>query len=143
MTTMTIEKPKKASTRKPSPGSRSDLLRYVGDLERLSAAMLALGEQAPERMTVSQLIFFVSAAASDLQGGMPTYTDIKQEVGPTLNKSLHTTYKLFLEPNKQFPGGLGWLAAEVDPRDNRQRILRLTAKGREAVMAAGLELKGE
>lgn len=60
-------------------------------------------------MSLSQAIFFVLTANADLAGRQPTFSEIKADVGDTVNKSLHTTYRVLLEPNRNYPNGLGWL----------------------------------
>lgn len=47
------------------------------------------------------------AGIGDLSGESPTFTRIKEEVGPTLNRAFH-----------------------VNPDDNREKFLRLTTEGR-------------
>jgi hypothetical protein len=105
----------------------------VKDLDDFASAMIALAELSPERMTASQLIFFVLAAKEDIAGKHPTYTDLKAAVGDKINKSLNTTYRIFLEPSRLYPNGLGWLRQEPNPDDNRVKFLRLTAAGREVI----------
>lgn len=109
------------------------LYRSVGDLRNFSAGMMVLAEMAPERLTAGQLIFFMLAATADIAGKDPTFSDINEAVGGTISKSLHTTYKIFLKPSKQYPNGLGWLEQEANPDDNRVKFLRVTKTGREVV----------
>ena len=116
--------------------SADGLALRVGELTDYSTVMLTLAEMVPERTTLAQMTFFLLAAIADLGGKPATFTDIKEAVGPAVNRSLHTTYKLFLdrplkrsdyESNRQ---GLGWLTREMDPNDNRKNYLRLTSSGR-------------
>lgn len=109
------------------------LNRYVTDLRHFSEMMMVLAEMAPDRMTMSQTLFFVMSAAADLAGQQPTYTDIKESIGPALNKSLHTTYRILMEPSPKFPKGLGWLTTETNPADMRVKFLRLTPEGRRVI----------
>lgn len=119
------------------------LFLSVRDFADFSAGMMVLGELAPERLTMSQAIFFVLTGTAAIAGKDPTYTDIKEAVGDKINKSLNTTYRIFLEPSRLYPNGLGWLTQEPNPDDNRVKFLRLTKKGRE-VLAQVLEaIKGE
>lgn len=120
----------------------SDLLKYVGDFTRLSAAMMVLGERAHERLSISQSIFFIVAGIADLKGASPTFKDIKEAIGDTLSRSLHTTYRAFMEPSHAFPKGLGWLTNETNPMDNREKFIRLTPEGRRVMLAIAHELKG-
>jgi hypothetical protein len=126
-----------------TPTKTDQLFKSVRDFADFSAGMMVLAEMAPERLTMSQAIFFLLTGAADIAGKDPTYTDIKEAVGDKINKSLNTTYRIFLEPSRLYPNGLGWLKQEPNPDDNRVKFLRLTKNGR-AVMAEVLEaLKGE
>lgn len=133
----------KTRTAKATPTRASALQMFVGEFGRFSEAMLVLAEMAPERMTMAQGIFFVLTAAADLAGKQPTYTDIKDAVGDQLNRSLHTTYRILLEPSRPFPKGLGWLKAETNPNDNRQKFLMLTDEGRKVMQALAYALGDE
>ncbi|EQB12675.1 hypothetical protein [Novosphingobium lindaniclasticum] len=123
-----------------SRSRRSDQLTLrVGDLTDFSTALIVLAELAPERTTLAQMTFFLLAATADLSGKPATFSSIKEAVGPLINKSLHTTYKVFLdkpltrsdyESKRQ---GLGWLYREENPVDNREKFLRLTAQGRNII----------
>jgi len=95
-----------------------------------------------ERMTASQLIFFMLAATSDLAGRPATFGDIKEMVGDRLNRSLHTTYRILMEPSRAFPKGLGWLTSDLNPADNRQKFIKLTPEGRKVMKALHKALKG-
>ena len=127
-------------------GSRLPL--PVGALRDFSAALIELAEQAPERTTAAQMAFFVLAGMADAAGKPATFTEIKDAVGEAINRSLHTTYKVFLDREQRRSDtaavrqGLGWLTREEDRADNRRKYLRLTPKGR-AVLASLIEtLKG-
>nr|WP_294850003.1 hypothetical protein [uncultured Sphingomonas sp.] len=126
------------TTTKPDP-----LFKSVSDFGNFSAGMMVLGELAPERLTMSQAIFFVLAASADLAGRDPTYTDVKEAVGDKINKSLATTYKIFLPPSRVYPNGLGWLVQEVNPNDTRVKFLRLSKKGRMVMREVLAGMKGE
>lgn len=119
---------------------RSDQLTLrVGDLTDFSTALIVLAELSPERMTLAQMTFFLSAAIADLAGKPGTFSTLKEAVGPIVNRSLHTTYKAFLDkPMKRSDyeskrQGLGWLTREENPADNREKFLRLTAQGRNVI----------
>lgn len=109
---------------------KDELKLHIGDFARFSAAMIVLGEMAPERMTLAQVIFFVMAASADLAGKNPTFSEIREALGDEINRSLHTTYRVLLEPSRNYPNGLAWLRQEPNPNDTRQKFLRLTPKGR-------------
>jgi hypothetical protein len=91
---------------------------------------------------MSQAIFFLLTAATEIAGKQPTYSDIKEAIGDKLNRSLHTTYRILLEPSRTFPKGLGWLYAEVNPNDNRVKFLRLTEAGKEVLRGINMVMKG-
>lgn len=122
---------------------RPELLPYIKDFGRFSRGMLVLGEMAPERMTMAQGVFFILAGAYELAGKSPTYSTIKDAVGDQLNRSLHTTYRILLEPSRAFPKGLGWLTTEVNPADNREKFLKLTALGTEVMLTVALAITGD
>jgi hypothetical protein len=127
----------------PKPGDESDgLFKHVPDFEDFSTAMTALAERAPERLTLSQMVFFLLAGVADLRGQPATFSQIKEDAGSTINRSLHTTYKVFLEgkanrrkdrPNH--PAGMGWLTRTTNPDDEREKFLRLTPEGRDVFQA--------
>lgn len=106
---------------------------HVGDLARFSAAMIVCAEMAPHRMTISQVIFFVTAAAAIVAGKQPTYTDIKDAIGEEVGRSLNTTYRVLLERSRIYPNALQWLKRETNPADNREQIFDLTPKGRKVL----------
>jgi len=109
---------------------KDELKLHIGDFARFSAAMMVLGEMAPERMTLAQVLFFVITASADMAGKDPTFSEIRDTLGDEINRSLHTTYRVLLEPSRAYPNGLGWLRQEPDPVDTRQKFLRVTPKGR-------------
>lgn len=122
--------------------SANELTLRVGELADFSTVMLTLAELVPERTTLAQMSFFLLAAAADLKGRAATFTEIRDAVGPAVNRSLHTTYKLFLDrPLKRSDYksdriGLGWLTREMDPDDNRRNYLRLTKAGKAVIKMA-------
>lgn len=139
----TMQKGRRVNTNNRAKRAVDPLFKSVSDFADFSAAMIVLAEMAPERMTLSQAIFFVLTATADLAGKDPTYSDVKDAVGDKINRSLHTTYRILLEPSRAYPNGLGWLKQEANPDDNRVKFLRLTREGRR-VMAEVLEaMKGE
>jgi hypothetical protein len=113
----------------------------IPDLEALSRAMMCIAEMAPERMTLSQAIFFVQAAAADLRGEKPTFTEVRDSLGEEIRRTLHTTYRVILEKSRVYPKGLGWMKQELNPRDNREKFLKITPRGREVLSAVLHHLK--
>lgn len=102
-------------------------------LKSFAKGMVVMSAAAPRQLSMAQAAFFVAAALSDRAGKATTYTELKEELGPVVSRSLNTTYKIFLKEGRLREGqrveGLGWLEAEVDPHDNRRRYLRLTPAG--------------
>lgn len=114
-------------------------------ISELADPLLLLAELVPERTTLAQMSFFLLAARADLVGKPSTFTEIRDAVGPAVNRSLHTTYKLFLDKPLRRSDyestrvGLGWLTREMDPADNRRNYLRLTRAGKEVLRSILLD----
>jgi hypothetical protein len=106
-------------------------------LRNFSAGLIVLAELSPRQLTAAQLAFFLTAGLADRAGRASTFTDLKDAVGPTVNRSLHTTYKVFLKEGRVRDGdrvtGLGWLKADLDPLDHRRKFLRLTNAGQRVI----------
>jgi hypothetical protein len=126
------------ATRKPDP-----LFKHAGGLADLSSAMIVLAEEAPERMTCAQMVFFLLAGAADLAGRPTTFTEIYEAQGEAINRSLHSTYRQLLKPSRTFPKALGWLDRTENPADNREKLLKLTPKGRKVIAEVVAALTGE
>lgn len=113
--------------------------RRALELRNFSTALIAAADLAPDRMTLSQLTFFLFAAMADIRGTPATFSDIRDAAGPRVRKSMHTTYKILLDGNRRSDRvdtpGVDWLRREEDPLDNRRKFLRLTPKGRNVVQA--------
>lgn len=106
-------------------------------LRNFSAGLIVLAEIAPRHLTLAQAAFFLTAGMADRAGRASTFTDLKDTLGPEVNRSLHTTYKVFLKEGRKRDGeriaGLGWLTGELDPTDNRRKFLRLTRTGQRVI----------
>jgi len=101
-------------------------------LRIFSAGLETCAQEGWDRMTVSQLLFFCAVAEADLMGQDVTFTNIKDRLGSSISRSLHSTYKTLLEPRgRTNENGVGWLSAEPNPHDLREKFLRMTIKGRE------------
>lgn len=76
------------------------------------------------------MLFFLSVAARDVVGHTTRYTDIRHSLGDDIGRSLHTTYKILLEPNpsNRFRG-LGWVYSVENPHDRKEKFLYLTQEG--------------
>ncbi len=93
-------------------------------------------------MTLSQVLVFLLVAQRDLKGHPITFTEIKESLGANLSRSLHTTYKILLEPTARRPNGLGWLKSTENTDDLRQKFLTVTKKGLEVIAAVNSALDG-
>lgn len=102
-------------------------------LRNFSAGLIALAEMGPDRLTLTQGAFFLLAGLADRTGRAATFSELRDAVGDTIGRSLHTTYKVFLDEGRWRDGerqrGLGWLTADTDPNDQRRKYLRLTPTG--------------
>ena len=102
-----------------------------------SRGLSLLSEVSPRNLTGAQQSFFLAAALADLAESPATFTELREVVGSSVNRSLHSTYKVFLNEGRirdgQRQAGIGWLKTEVDPIDNRRKYLRLTPKGRRVI----------
>lgn len=107
------------------------LSTHVAVLADFSSALITLTTLLPERITLSQAAFFLLTASADISGQRPTFTEIKDVLGPAVGRSLHSTYRSLLVPSKAVPYGAGLLDRTENFDDNRQKILKLTPKGRE------------
>lgn len=123
--------------------SRTDgLFKHAAELGSFSSALITLTDLLPERITLSQAAFFLLTAAADVAGQRPTFTEIKEVLGPAVGRSLHSTYRSLLTPSKAVPYGAGLLERFENPDDNRQKILKLTPKGRALMMELVESLEG-
>jgi hypothetical protein len=129
--------------------SKSDpLFKHVGALADFSSALISLAQAAPDRMTMSQGVFFLLAAGADLAGRPTTFTEIRETAGPSINRSMHTTYKVLLdEPLERVDAPrqkcLGWLQRHTNPLNGREKFLTLTPKGREIIREVLSAITGE
>ena len=60
-------------------------------------------------------------------------TFLRDTLGNAAGKSVNTTYSVFLKATKRRPDGLGWLVHSRSPVDGREKLLKLTPKGRRVV----------
>lgn len=121
--------------------------KFAADLTDFSTALIVLAELAPERLSLPQASFFLTAAVADLRGNPATYAKIRDAIGPTINRSIANTYRIFLDRPSRSRGaakreGLHWLTRETNPADNREKFLRLTPAGKRVVKELGEALSG-
>jgi hypothetical protein len=114
--------------------SAATLTLSLNEFRIFSTALMHVAELVPERTTTSQLTFFLFAAMADIRNTPTTFNEIREAVGPSIGRSLHTTYRVFLDGNRSSDHnrakGLEWLRTETDPHDNRRKYLHLTEKGK-------------
>lgn len=60
-------------------------------------------------------------------------TLLRETLGKAAGRSVQNSYLIFLKATKRRPDGLGWLAQHRSPLDGREKLLRLTPKGRRVV----------
>jgi hypothetical protein len=100
-------------------------------LRSVSAALKVFAENGYDRMTLPQALFFCAVVEAHLLGQRVTFSEIKDQLGEAINKSLHSTYKTMLVPRgRSNDNGMGWIDAQPNPDDLRERFLILTDKGR-------------
>ncbi len=126
--------------------SESELKLHAKDFINFTSVLMDLATELPDRTTVSQLVAFLAIANYDLQGRPTTMVDLREALGPSLGKSLHTTYQIFLDRelrrnDRPTVKGLGWLTQEPDRSDYRRNYLHLTAEGREVMRDLLINLK--
>lgn len=100
------------------------------DLRRWAAIAMQVAEHAPERLSLSQATVFILIALADARGDHVTLKDIKTAAGSKLAPNIHTSYRIFIEPNRAYPQALGWVERRPNPDDEREQFLTLSAKGR-------------
>lgn len=106
------------------------LARRAKELGGASSFLMYLAEAATDRLSINQLAFFMLAASADSVGRPLTRTQILEVAGDKIGPSVKNTYKRLMEPTATKPDGLGWLRYEVNEWDEREKIIRLTDKGR-------------
>jgi hypothetical protein len=55
--------------------------------------------------------------------------------------SIRNSYRQLMEPSRVFPNALGWLEAEENPMDAREKVLKLTDKGKRVIEGVLLALQ--
>lgn len=117
----------------PQPEVTNRLSMPVADLEVLGRILLTLTDVTSDRLSVGQVSFFFAAARADARGRPATLSEILNANGHDFGKSIHNTYRQLLLPSQRRPNALGWLVAEENPLDRREKFLRLTPLGRDVV----------
>jgi len=96
--------------------------------------LLALANEGSDRLTVSQAAFFMLAATADAKGAPATRTQLLSSAD--FRPSLRNSYRQLLKPSRLYPNALGWLEAQLNPDDDREHLLRVTAQGRDVIETA-------
>lgn len=110
-----------------------DLSNHIIGLSSSAQFLLYLAEAGSDRMTLTQMAFFVLAAAEDLKGTPATRTQLLGKSGVDLRPSIRNSYRALLSPCRNYPHAVSWLEIEHNPDDQREQILRLTDIGRTVV----------
>lgn len=131
-------KKNKGDTRTMS--SSQPLWKRVGELGASSAFLLYLSSVGSDRLSVTQAAFFMLAATADAAGQPATRSQLIEAHEEDFKGSIKNTYRQFLEPTRTHPNGLGWLTQESNPDDYREKILKLTPRGRRVIEGALLSL---
>jgi hypothetical protein len=112
------------------------LWKRVGELAASSAFLLYLADVGSDRLSLTQVSFFMLAATADAAGKPATRSEIIQTHEESFKGSIRNSYRQLLEPARLYPQALGWLTTETNPMDSREQILRLTEKGKAVVEGA-------
>jgi len=113
-----------------------ELTFHVSELRALSKFLCGLADVASDRLSLTQAAFFLQAAIADAAGRPSTRTEIITSNRTWIRGSIRNSYRQLLEPSRVYPNALGWLRTVENPLDAREKVLRLTDKGREIVEQA-------
>lgn len=131
-----------AESRVPtSKSSPARLTAFAGDFEHLAAALFALAERAPARLTLRQSLAFSIICYSNAMGRVITMKDLRELTDGVIGQSIEKSIQQFFTPSRDYPDGLGWLEQEADPDDRRKKYLRLTPQGSDCAKAIIESLK--
>ena len=114
----------------------TELTFHVGALRELSKFLSTMAAVASDRLSLTQAAFFMEAATADAAGKPTTRTEIIAANSLWIGRSIKNSYRQLLEPSRVYPNSLGWLRSEENPLDAREKVLRLTEKGKEVVERA-------
>ncbi len=124
------------TTPKNPPPSSNEPGRTRNSARLLSTALRVASLAGCDRLTVPQLLFFLTVAEADMANKATTLTDIQEGLGDAIGRSLHSTYKTLMAPRgRTNANGIGWIKSDVNPDDLRQRFLSLTPLGKKVVTA--------
>ena len=111
----------------------------AAEILRWSRGLFLLSRHAPNRLSLPQAAIFLAAAVCDRAGHPGSISSLKETLGPVAGRSVKNSYQVFLDPKESRFGKLGWLRRSVNPLDARERLLKLTPKGRKVIdRVAGL-----
>jgi hypothetical protein len=122
-------------------GTSPQLWKRVGELGASSAFLLYLADVGSERLTLQQAAFFMLAATAEAAGKPATRSELLGTYGDSFREAIRNNYRQLLEPSRLYPKALGWLAAEENPDDIREKLLRLTDEGKSVIEGALLALE--
>lgn len=131
----------KAAQSRMDTAMNTKLWKHVEELATSSALLVYLAGVATERLSLSQIAFFLAAATADAAGKPATRTELIDATLDGTRGSIRNTYRQLMEPSRTFPNALGWLHPEPNPMDEREKLLRLTDEGRKVIDGALLTLR--
>lgn len=120
---------------------KEELWRHVGELATSSAMLLYLAGEGSDRLSLTQAAFFILAATADAAGKPATRSALLEAHMDAARGSIRNSYRQLMEPSRVYPTALGWLEAEENPMDAREKVLRLTEEGKRVVEGVLLTLK--
>ena len=103
------------------------------DILQWSRGLFILSSYAPNRLSLPQAAIFLAAAICDRMNRPESISSLRDTLGPLAGRSVKNSYQVFLAPEDSEQGRLGWLRRSVNPLDARERLLRLTPKGRRVI----------
>lgn len=115
----------------------------AAEILRWSRGLFLLSRHAPNRLSLPQAAIFLAAAVCDRAGHPGSISSLKETLGPVAGRSVKNSYQVFLDPKESRFGKLGWLRRTVNPLDARERLLRLTPKGRRVIDQVAGSSKGK
>ena len=103
------------------------------ELRAATSLLLAIAERGSDRLTLSQAAFFLFAAKAEVLGKPATRTQLLQASGADFRPSIRNSYRQLLPPSRVYPNGLGWIEPHENPRDAREKLLKLSDAGRRVI----------
>ncbi len=122
--------------------SKFDHDKTFADLElqvmKATKLMLWFAARTPARITIRQALAFLLFAEGDVHGAPRTVQFLRDlwipdaVEGKAFATALTRSFAIFFEPDGDEPHALGWLYSVIDEEDKRNKVIRLTDKGKTA-----------